>query len=57
MKIREQFTGYDMDLLALWLSGATKPEQDKDLQRMLASLDADRHLLYRGIRDRMLTCK
>lgn len=46
-----------MDLLALWLSGATKPEQDKDLQRMLASLDAERHLLYRGIRDRMLTCK
>lgn len=51
--IKETFTGYDMDLLALWLSGATWPSVDKDLTRMLASLDAERHLLYREIRDKL----
>lgn len=44
--VRESFTGYEMDLLALWLRGSIGSD-DKDLIKMLASLDADRHLLYR----------
>lgn len=44
--VRESFTGYEMDLLALWLRGSIS-SSDPDLLKMLASLDADRHLLYR----------
>lgn len=44
--VRESFTGYEMDLLALWLRGSIS-SNDPDLLRMLASMDADRHLLYR----------
>jgi hypothetical protein len=50
-ELRESFTARELDLLALYLTRGSNPDQDADLADFLASLDIDRYHLYQGMRD------
>lgn len=50
--IRQSFTAQELDMLALYLTRGSNPEQDSDLANFLASLDLDRYHLYQEMRDR-----
>jgi hypothetical protein len=49
--IREHFNGYEMDLIAQWVTHAVD-SNDPDVSRLLASLDGERYQLYKEMRDR-----
>jgi hypothetical protein len=51
-ELRESFTAHELDLLALYLTRGSNPDQDADLADFLASLDIDRYHLYQEMRDR-----
>jgi hypothetical protein len=51
---REGFSGYEMDLMAAWITHVVD-SSDPDVNKLLASLDGERFLLYKGMRDRTHT--
>jgi hypothetical protein len=48
---RETFTGYEVDLITLWITRAVD-SSDPDVIQLLASLDGERYQLYKEMRDR-----